>query len=263
VAGDFAFDRDTLVSAIDDGRWRGRVDPKWNIGDAPNGGYLVSIALQAIARSLPHPDPFAITAHFPTRTDPGEVDVEVEPIRNGRTHSTAAARLVQGEETRVHVVATFGDLDAASGPTVVRDQPPSFPPPEDCVPATGPFAPVFARQFDLRLTPDTATWAITRPSGTAEMCGWNRFADGRDADTRSLVLIADSFPPAIFNVATAMWVPTLELTVHVRARPAPGWLQCRFQTRYLIEGYLDEDGEVWDSTGRLVALSRQLARIHA
>jgi acyl-CoA thioesterase len=263
LAEDVAFDRDTAVEPLGDGRWHGRVDPKWNIGDAPNGGYLVSIVIRAIGHTLPHPDPFAVSAHFPTRTETDEADVEVETIRIGRTHSTAAGRLVQGGETRVHVVATYGDLERIQGPTVIRDPPPEFPPPEACVPARGPFAPEFINQFDLRLTPDTATWATTKPSGVAEMAGWTRFADRRDPDTGSLPLFADSFPPTIFNVTPALWVPTLELTVHVRARPSPGWLQCRFQTRYLIEGYLEEDGEIWDSGGRLVALSRQLARVHA
>jgi hypothetical protein len=49
--------------------------------------------------------------------------------------------------------------------------------------------------------------------------------------------------------------------VHVRARPAPGMLLTRFTTRALIGGYLEEDGELWDSTGTLVAISRQLARV--
>jgi hypothetical protein len=93
------------------------------------------------------------------------------------------------------------------------------------------------------------------------MCGWIRFVDGREADCRSTAIFADSFPPTVFNVGPAAWVPTLELTVHIRGRPAPGWLQCRFQTRYLINGYLEEDGEVWDSRGQLVAQSRQLAQI--
>ncbi len=52
-----------------------------------------------------------------------------------------------------------------------------------------------------------------------------------------------------------------ELTAHVRASPAPGWLRCRFSTRFVTAGFLEEDGEVWDSTGRLVGQSRQLALV--
>jgi acyl-CoA thioesterase len=263
LAGASVFDRDTLVTPVGPGRWRGRIDPKWNIAGAPNGGYLVSIALDAVARTLPHPDPLAVSAHFPRRTEPSETEVAVELVRTGRAHSTAAARLVQGGDTRAYVVATFGDFGAVKGPTIVREPPPPFPAPDECVPARGTVAPDFIKQFDLRLTPDTATWATSGPSGVAEMCGWIRFADGREPDTRAMAIFADSFPPTIFNVGTAGWVPTLELTVHVRGRPAPGWLQCRFQTRYLIDGYLEEDGEIWDSAGRLVALSRQLARVRA
>ena len=66
--------------------------------------------------------------------------------------------------------------------------------------------------------------------------------------------------PAVFNSGLPMgWVPTVELTVHVRARPAPGPLRCRFTTRFVTGGALEEDGEVWDSADVLVAQSRQLA----
>ena len=54
------------------------------------------------------------------------------------------------------------------------------------------------------------------------------------------------------------WAPTLELTAHVRAGPAPGWLKVRHATRNLAGGMFEEDCEVWDSAGRLVAQSRQL-----
>ena len=56
---------------------------------------------------------------------------------------------------------------------------------------------------------------------------------------------------------------TVELTVHVRARPAPGWLACRVATRYVTSGYHEEDFEIWDSGGTLVAQSRQLALLPA
>ena len=57
------------------------------------------------------------------------------------------------------------------------------------------------------------------------------------------------------------WSPTLELTVHVRGVPAPGPLRCRFASRSIADGMFDESGELWDSTGRLVAHSRQLALV--
>jgi hypothetical protein len=57
-------------------------------------------------------------------------------------------------------------------------------------------------------------------------------------------------------------VPTLELSVYLRARPAAGPLRVRQRTR-LIErpGMMDEVCDVWDSRGRLVAQGTQLASV--
>ncbi len=259
---EFAFDRGVAVRRIDAARWQGEVEPRWNIGSAPNGGYLLCIALSALHESLPHPDPVAVSAHFPSRVSPGPVEVAVEPLRVGRGHSTAVARLEQAGEPRVQVTATFGDLGSLDGPTIVQAERPDIPPPEACIRAEGPVAPDFIKQFDMRLTPESAGFAVGLRSGRGVMEGWVRFADGREPDSRSLSLFADSFPPTMFHLMERIqWVPTIELTVHGRGRPAPGWLQCRFLTRYVIGGYLEEDGEIWDQTGRLVAMSRQLARV--
>ena len=85
-------------------------------------------------------------------------------------------------------------------------------------------------------------------------------ADGREPDPVMLLLAADALPPATFDLGLYGWAPTLELTVHVRASPAPGWLRIRHATRNFAGGLFEEDAEVWDSAGRLVAQSRQLAR---
>jgi len=73
------------------------------------------------------------------------------------------------------------------------------------------------------------------------------------------VLFADAFPPSLFgSLGVVGWVPTIELTVHVRRRPAPGWILGRFATRDLGGDRMIEDGQLWDETGALVARSRQL-----
>ena len=75
------------------------------------------------------------------------------------------------------------------------------------------------------------------------------FKDGRDADPLALAALVDSAAPAVLDIG-APGSATIELTVHVRARPAPGWLACRNQTRHVIGGYHEEDFEIWDSAGQ-------------
>ncbi len=97
-----------------------------------------------------------------------------------------------------------------------------------------------------------------RTSG--QIKGWIRLADGREPDPISLLMFCDALPPTTFDLGLFGWAPTLELTCHVRAVPAPGWLRIRHATTNLAGGMFEEDCEIWDSAGRLVAQSRQLAR---
>ena len=76
---------------------------------------------------------------------------------------------------------------------------------------------------------------------------------------RKVPFFADAFPPTVFaRLGPIGWVPTLELTVHVRRRPAPGWLACHVWCDDVHNGKLIESCRLWDSTGELVAQSRQL-----
>ena len=94
----------------------------------------------------------------------------------------------------------------------------------------------------------------------AETTGWIRFRDGRPPDLLALALFVDAFPPSIFRLLGRVgWVPTIELTVHFRALPVPGWVRGRFITDDLTDGRMIETGELWDADGTLVARSRQLA----
>jgi hypothetical protein len=55
-------------------------------------------------------------------------------------------------------------------------------------------------------------------------------------------------------------VPTIEFSVNIRNAPKTTWLKCVFRTRFVNCGLMEEDGEVWDESGELLAISRQIAQ---
>ena len=269
AAAPFEFDADTEVAPLGEGRFAAEVSPRWSIGPHANGGYALAVALAAAGRAVPHPDPFAVSAHFLRPTVPGPAEIATELLRAGRGHSTGVARLTQEGRERLHVVTTFGDLDSlAGGLVVVTEGPPEMPAPEECRPLRSGTLPNGLQddlrgRLDARVVPGTAGWLDRAPTGRGELLGWIRFRDGRPADAACLPFVCDAMPPAAFDLTPVpAWLPTIELTVQVRGRPGPGWLRARFRTRFILGGYLEEDGEIWDEDGRLVALSRQLARMN-
>ncbi|MGY1497389.1 thioesterase family protein [Streptomyces sp. QTS52] len=280
IIGDSEFDRDTAVVRRAPGVYDTELSAGWTVLGAVNGGYLLAVLGRALADTLPHGDPFSVSAHYLTASRPGPAVVRTEVVRSGRSLSTGTASLFQyddqGQEVeRIRVLASYGDLDALPDDVRTTAEPPVLPPMDQCfgpqaasdirLPSGGP-EPVpggsaITDRLMLRLDPSTLGWALGAPSGKGEMRSWFGLADGRDADPLTLLLAVDALPPTAFDIGLSGWVPTVELTVHVRCRPAPGPLRVSISTRNLAGGFLEEDAEVWDSADRLVAQSRQLASV--
>jgi len=268
--GDSEFDRDTALVRRAPGVYDIDLSAGWTIINAVNGGYLLAVLGRALADALPHADPFTISAHYLTASQPGPAVVRTDVVRTGRTLSTGQASLFQHDEEgkeveRIRVLASYGDLDALPDDVRTTALPPAIPPMDQCfgpqdAPAPIPGSSAITDRLFLKLDPATLGWALGAPSGKGEMRSWFGLADGRDADPLSLLLAVDALPPTAFEIGLSGWVPTVELTVHVRCRPAPGPLRVSITTRNLAGGFLEEDAEVWDSADRLVAQSRQLAR---
>lgn len=263
------FDRDTAVRRREPGVYDALLSGGWAIGHALNGGYLLAVLGRALADALPHPDPFSVTAHYLSATGPGPAVVRTETARTGRSLATGSASLYQrgadGREVeRVRVLATYGALAALPEDVRTSAKPPQIPPYEHCLGAehdtSGAGVPEMAARLDLRLDPATVGWALGKPSGKGEVRAWLGLADGRAPDPFALLMAVDALPPTAFDLGMSGWVPTIELTVHVRALPVPGPLRVALTTRNLAGGLLEEDAEVWDAADRLVAQSRQLAR---
>lgn len=101
-------------------------------------------------------------------------------------------------------------------------------------------------------------WSTGAPSGDPAHDLWQRLAGGRTIDAYALGFLVDSAPPPVMELGE-MASMTVQLTVHFHRRPTPGWIATRLSTRHLVTGFHEEDCELWDESGRLVAQSRQLA----
>ena len=268
------FDDDTRLTPLETrpvdaggtASFAGQVQPAWNIGANPNGGYLLALAARALQQCTPtQPDPLSITVHYLRPGLAGQpCRVDTQLLRSGRSLSTVRATLVQGGSARLELLAAMGDLGepGAAAPPLLTMVMPDIPPPQACpgrsAPAQGVALAILDR-LDVRLHPDEA---LPGAAGRARVSGWIRFTDGRAPDALGCLLMADAFPPAVFGLLGAVgWVPTIELTVQLRRRPAPGWLLGQFWSHDLCDGRVVEDGALWDSTGQLVVQSRQLALV--
>ncbi len=238
------------------------VDPTWAVGDKAHGGYLLRQAVEA-ALDDPHPHPLAVSAHYLSPPEVAPVEVSVTRVRTGRRVATSHVSLAQAGAARVEVLLSAGTLAAGEPHWRSDEGRPALPPLEDCPrsPAENPLGITvgYLDHIDLRLDPATAQWAAGKPSGHARVSGWVRRDDGADAGPLDLLVFADALPPVTFDLGIYSWAPTLELTVHLRALPASGWLRVTQRARWLQDGWLDEECEIWDGDGRLVCQARQLA----
>ena len=240
------------------------LDDSWAYGAGVlHGGWLLETVAGVALEQTGHPHPLAVSAHFVAAPGLGRAVVEVEQLREGRTVGSLRARLAQEGRAKVEVLVSAGTLPpAGTAPFLLDAAPPSLPAPEACLrhempegmPRNG-----IVENLEIRLDPATAAWTRGSFGGSAEVAGWIRPTGGRAVDPLLLLTVSDALPPVTFDLGIPGWVPTIELTVLLRCVPVDGWLRVVQRARSVHGGWLDEECEVWDSAGQLVAQARQLA----
>jgi acyl-CoA thioesterase len=263
------FDADTTPA--DDGAVT--LHERWNVGRNQNGGVLLATAARALASTAGQPDPFAVTGHYLAAATNGPAEVRSSLVKPGRTYATATGELWQDDRERVRVVGSFGDLAARASAGATDElgaEPPDLPALDECVDlfdlltaSVGERALTRSlRNFEIRVDPDGG-WGPGATPSRAALRSWVRFRDEATVTPMMLLALADGFPPTLLGHTEIGWLPTVELTVHVFGAPPADepWLRAELHTRSIVGGLLDEDGELWDASGRVVARFRQLAML--
>ena len=260
------FSQVSAVTQREPGRFAADVDPEWTIGGKPNGGYLLSMMGRAATSMSVHDHVIAASAHYVRSPEPGPVLIETELLRAGRSASQIRARLEQDGRACVEALITAARLAEDTTPYWDRGLPEMSQSSYEDLPRLIPSLPsgnrvAIMEQIDVRLEPDSRGFTAGRPTGQGELRGWLALPGGEAFDATSLLFAVDAFPPATFDIEFSGWVPTLELTVYVRALPVPGPVRVLQRAQLIDGGRVDESCFVWDRLGRLVAQGTQLAGI--
>lgn len=248
------------VEAMGDGRYRGAITREWFGPPGPNGGFIAALMLRAIRDEIADEDrlPRSLTLHYLRPPAEGEAVIEVVVERSGGSASTCSARILQeGRTTTLGLCVLSHDYEPAMSWS--PDAPDAPPPDQVEALSIAAGAPPIFEQLETR-----PLYGSPPFSGGAEpvVGGWLRSRGDSDLSPELVALYTDAWWPAPFSVMTTFApAPTLELTIHFRARPEPGdaTVLVRFHADASIDGLFDERGEVWDRGGRLLAQSRQLA----
>ncbi|QLY32260.1 thioesterase family protein [Nocardia huaxiensis] len=281
LADDAPFSRVCAVTALpsDDpavGRFLGDIDPIWTIGPKVHGGTMVAgsaaAATEWLRRTAPGQSamfPIAASTDFLGAPDPGEVEYEVRTRKLGRQICLVDANLIQNGRTLVHTAFTFSHLDdtePAWSADHAADMPAEPDPRALHYDSSNPMGEMVHVAQGSSVAID-GKWArfIRGKQGDPQLRLWirPRPADEQNPDVAAYfaMMAADMSPPVPFNLGRFGWSPTVQLTTYLRRRPAPGWLRVIATSREVGGRMFDEDQLVIDSTGAIVAQSRQLALI--
>ena len=262
----YAFDEATAIAETGPGHYSARLHEGWGVWDTVNGGYVAAVAAQAMIHSAGKPHPMSLTAHFIRPAKAGPVTIITDVVAAGKRLARVKADVSQGDRTVISLMGAFGDLSEAQLDLIVDGDPPTLPALVDCTSPdrTGIENASVAQRVAALTSARDSGWIKGSPSGEMTMAAWLRFSDDRPVDPLGLIFLADSMPPPIFNSGLGIrWVPTIEMTTHVRRIPAPGWLRFKSQSRFATAGTVEEDVELWDEEGHLVAQARQLALLRS
>lgn len=246
------------------GRQLAQITSDWGQGRATFGGLVAALGIRALdgvnqGRSLR-----ALSVTFCAPAEAGELAIDVELLRSGRALLHAQARLVQDGQVRAVIIGAYGDARESSLQYAAR-RAPEGPNPESLqrMGYIDGAMPAFLRHFDHRWPTESTQ---TMPLGEGQLSGFARTLDADRVDAAVVTAIADAFPAPVMTLmkqhapaSTASWLLNFvgEPIDPAKIDRGAFW-QFAAQTLDAGAGYANVDAQIWDATGALRVISRQL-----
>ena len=240
------------------------------VGNTPHGGYLTAVMQKAISLSMPHPHLINSNTLYLDRTEPREISIKVEKIRESRGTSVGQVSLIQDDKLRCMMTGICSDFHYMNGVNDLETLPPkifneerdsfislNFDNKEEGI------TPSFIKQTQCDIAIKHAWWLKNEADlGDEARCSGFISMGDEIPDQFVLSFYSDFFPPVVMNKYGPLgWVPTLSLTTNIRQLPTTSELFMDVKAKDLNKGFFEQDCQIWDLNKNLVATSRQLTRI--
>lgn len=240
------------------------------VGNTPHGGYLTAVMQKALSLSMPHPHVINSNTLYLDRTEPKEIAIHVDKIRESRGSSVGRVSLIQDEKLRCMMTGICSDFNYMNGVNDLETLPPNiFNEKRDFFISLNfdnkqeGFTPSFIKQTKCDIAKKHAWWLKNENDlGDEARCAGFISMGEEIPDQFVLSFYSDFFPPVVMNKYGPLgWVPTLSLTTNIRQLPTTSELFMDVIAKDINKGFFEQDCQIWDLNKNLVATSRQLTRI--
>lgn len=191
--------------------------------------------------------------------------IEVELLRQGKSATQAAGRIVQNGKVAVLVQASFGVARQSKIVVENNDQHGmQLPQKAKFLPQIPKITPKFLRHIDLAINKGALPM-----TGSKQSCyhGWMRFKQPpQRIEDGHIIALIDAWPPTILQKlrwpapASSMCWNIEFIHPHSEMQPTD-WLAYQAETRQAANGYAHTEANIWDQQGELIAISRQVVAV--
>jgi len=264
------FENSIIIDKSDENIFSMTPSKDYFVGNTPHGGYLTAVMQKALSLSMPHPHVINSNTLYLDRTEPKEISIHVDKIRQSRGSSVGRVSLIQDEKLRCMMTGICSDFNYMNGVNDLETLPPNiFNEKRDFFISLNfdnkqeGFTPSFIKQTKCDIAKKHAWWLKNENDlGDEARCAGFISMGEEIPDQFVLSFYSDFFPPVVMNKYGPLgWVPTLSLTTNIRQLPTTSELFMDVIAKDLNKGFFEQDCQIWDLNKNLVATSRQLTRI--